>query len=177
MKIMLLGDGNSPHIIKWTKGLTTKGIEVGLWSIAKPEHGIYDDVKGLKLFYSHISQERLGLWAKIKYLTLLGHLRKSITAFGPDILHAHFASSYGLLGALTGFRPFIISVWGNDVYLYPHKNLIFKEILKFNLRKADKILSTSKVMATETGKFTKKHIQITPFGIDLEVFKVSQPNE
>src|SRR5690606_21009633 len=175
MKIMLLGDGNSLHIIKWTKGLTTKGIEVGLWSITKPDPGIYDDVKGLKLFYSNISQERLGLWAKIKYLTLLHHLRKSIKAFGPDIVHAHFASSYGLLGALVGFRPFIISVWGNDVYLFPTKNFLFKEILKFNLRKADKILSTSKVMARETAKYTKKHIQITPFGIDLDVFKAYPP--
>src|SRR5690606_19227639 len=43
--------------------------------------------------------------------------------------------------------------------------------------KADKILSTSKVMAIETEKYTKKAIEITPFGIDLEIFKVSKPKE
>lgn len=44
-------------------------------------------------------------------------------------------------------------------------------MLKYNLKKADKILSTSNVMAKETKLYTNKDIEVTPFGIDIEQFK------
>jgi glycosyltransferase involved in cell wall biosynthesis len=48
---------------------------------------------------------------------------------------------------------------------------LHRELIKFNLRKADKILSTSHVMAKETSKYTSKAIEVTPFGIDLNRFR------
>ncbi len=44
-------------------------------------------------------------------------------------------------------------------------------MLMYNLKKADKILSTSHVMAKETNLYTDKNIEVTPFGIDTEQFK------
>ena len=35
----------------------------------------------------------------------------------PDILHAHYATSAGLLGALTGFSPLVVTCHGSDVML------------------------------------------------------------
>jgi glycosyltransferase involved in cell wall biosynthesis len=45
-------------------------------------------------------------------------------------------------------------------------------ILKFNFRKADKILSTSHAMTGAIRRYTDKEVCVTPFGIDLNVFKV-----
>ena len=56
-------------------------------------------------------QKRAGGLSKLNYLKVLPELKKVIAGFKPDILHAHFATSYGLLGALSGFHPFILSVW------------------------------------------------------------------
>lgn len=98
-------------------------------------------------------------------------MKKVITEFKPDILHAHYASSYGLLGALSGFHPYIISVCGSDVFDFPNTSFLHKIVLKYNLSVADKILSTSNVMAIETSKYTNKEIIVTPFGIDLDKFK------
>jgi glycosyltransferase involved in cell wall biosynthesis len=43
-------------------------------------------------------------------------------------------------------------------------------MLKYNLKKADRILSTSHVMAQETKLYTNKNIEVTPFGINIEQF-------
>jgi glycosyltransferase involved in cell wall biosynthesis len=44
-------------------------------------------------------------------------------------------------------------------------------LIRRNLGKTDRILSTSQVMAEEAGNYTKKRIGITPFGIDPEQFR------
>ena len=43
-------------------------------------------------------------------------------------------------------------------------------IIKYNLKKADYILSTSNVMKKETEKYTNKEIKVTPFGVDINKF-------
>lgn len=87
------------------------------------------------------------------------------------MLHAHYATSYGLLGALTNYHPFIISVWGWDVYHFPRTTPIHRWLLEYNLRSADAIASTSHTMAKETGLYTNKQIHVTPFGVDTNVFR------
>lgn len=86
-------------------------------------------------------------------------------------MHAHRASSYGLLGALSGFHPYVVSVWGDDVYVFPERNLLFRRIIRFVLGRADRVLSTSHVMARQTAKYTDKEIEVTPFGIDMQHFR------
>lgn len=41
-------------------------------------------------------------------------------------------------------------------------------MFKYNLSKSDKILSTSNFMAKEIAKYSKKPVEITPFGVDLK---------
>ena len=89
----------------------------------------------------------------------------------PDILHAHYATSYSLVAALTGFHPLIVSVWGSDVYEFPKLSPINKMAVTYVLGKADRVLSTSRAMAAETLHYCRKDIGITPFGVDTEVFR------
>jgi glycosyltransferase involved in cell wall biosynthesis len=105
------------------------------------------------------------------YLAAFPRLKKILRNFKPDILHAHYAASYGLLGALSGFHPFILSVWGIDILTFPNNSILHKKMIEYSLKKADKILATSNFLAQETNKFTTKEILITPFGIDTEKFK------
>jgi glycosyltransferase involved in cell wall biosynthesis len=87
------------------------------------------------------------------------------------VVHSHYASSYGLLGALSGFHPFIVSVWGIDVYIFPNVSLIHKLITKYVLNKAEIISSSSNTMADEAKKFTDNILKVIPFGIDINTFK------
>jgi glycosyltransferase involved in cell wall biosynthesis len=172
MKILLLSDANSPHTIKWATSLALGDIDILIFSLSKcvvDEYNKYKNIK-IKTLNEKVTKKE-GSILKLKYLKALPLLKKILKEYNPDILHAHYASSYGLLGALTGFHPFIISVWGSDIFSFPKKSILHKEILKFSLKKADKILSTSHVMAKETKLYTKKEIEVTPFGIDTNKFK------
>jgi glycosyltransferase involved in cell wall biosynthesis len=172
MKLLLLSDPNSVHTIKWAKSLADNGLEIiifGLGDFAVNDYKKYSNIKVVTLNESITRDE--GSFSKLKYLKALPTIKKIIKEFKPDILHSHYASSYGLLGAISGFSPFILSVWGSDVFSFPNKSFLHKFIFKYNLKKADQILSTSHVMAREIKLYTNKVIEVIPFGIDMEQFK------
>lgn len=180
MKVLLLSDAYSIHTIKWAKSLSKKGIEIAIFSLNYNENegNPYQHNNKIKVYYcaDKNAKKRSSGFAKISYLKALPRLKQVIKEFKPNIVHAHYASSYGLLGALSGFHPFILSVWGSDVFDFPNISFLHKAVIKYNLAKADKILSTSKVMATETNKYTDKEVVVTPFGIELDKFKPLEVN-
>jgi glycosyltransferase involved in cell wall biosynthesis len=174
IRVLIIGDANSSHTFKWVTSLSKSGIIIGLWSLSEPRIDLYKDVAGITLGFGAIKQKRKGISAKLKYLTVFGNLKAFAKKFKPDIVHAHYASSYGLLGRLINFHPYVISVWGSDVFDFPNKNFVTKNIIINNLKNADHILSTGNVMALETKKYTNKNILVTPFGVDLEKFYSKQ---
>jgi L-malate glycosyltransferase len=174
MKIFYLADGASIHTKKWVFSLLDAGHRIHLFSLNpfnEQEYRDHSDKFSHTTFSLTHHKTKLGGLNKLGYLKVVTDVKNSITEFKPDIVHAHFASSYGLLGVKAGFHPLIISVWGYDVFHFPGRSFIHKNILKNNLSKADKILSTSHVMAKETNKYSDKIVEVTPFGIDTELFK------
>lgn len=172
MKLLLLSDPNSVHTIKWAKSLAQNNINIIIFGLGDFTVKDYDGISNIqvKTLEETVTRNE-GSFSKLKYLKALPIIKQIIKDFEPDIVHAHYASSYGLLGTLSGFHPFVLSVWGSDVFSFPLKSPIHKIMLRNNLKKADKILSTSYVMAKETKLYTNKDIEVTPFGIDMEDFK------
>jgi len=177
MKLLLLSNPNSVHTIKWAKSLANNGMHIIIFGLGELTVKDYDTIENIevRVIYKKITRVE-GALSKLTYLQALPKIKDIIKKFQPDILHSHYASSYGLLGALSGFSPFIVSVWGGDVFTYPHKSFIHKLALKYTFKKADKILSTSHIMAKETKLYTNKEIIVTPFGIDLDLFKPMEIN-
>jgi L-malate glycosyltransferase len=173
LKVILLADPFSAHVIKWANGLNSKGVEVLVFGLSEYDPIQFDPGVKVEIFKipQFVKWQNDGNWMKSTYLLSITKLNKIIKKFECDILHAHSASSYGLLGSLTNFHPYIISVWGNDVYNFPQKSKLFSYLIKNNFNKCDRIFSTSKVMAAETSKYTNKEIIVTPFGIDIEKFR------
>ncbi len=170
MKVLLLSEANSIHTKRWVEALHRRNVDIMLVSLSKPKDDFYE-VLGLKCLFINEMKSEASTVGKLGYLKLIRHVKRAVGEFRPDILHAHYASSYGLIGALAGFHPYIVSVWGSDVYEFPNLNPLNKRIIKYVLRKADVLLSTSNVMAKETHKYTDKEILITPFGVDTNRFK------
>jgi len=172
MKILILSDPSSPHTIKWVNSLHREGIEVFLFGLSKYDSTQYDDgirIESLQTPES-IKAKLDGSFFKLMYFAEFPRLKKIIRTFKPDIIHAHYAASYGLIGALSGFHPFILSVWGIDILTFPNNSVLHKKMIEYSLKKADKVLATSYYLAKETNKYTNKEILITPFGIDTEKF-------
>lgn len=174
IKILILADPNSPHTVKWVTSLAKTDFEVYIFGLTSAKHNLFDSFKNItdysldiKLSNKEVEKSK---FSKLRYLSSIRQLRRIIKTCKPDILHAHYATSYGLLAVLTNFHPCLISVWGSDVYDFPKASYLHKALFKFILNRADKLLSTSKVMAIETQKYASRHIEVTPFGIDLNLF-------
>jgi glycosyltransferase involved in cell wall biosynthesis len=100
-------------------------------------------------------------------------LRRLVRAVKPDLVNSHYASGYGLTGALVRYRPTLLSVWGSDVFDFPYESWIKGQLLRWNLRRADAIASTSEVMARQVIRLVPglpREITVTPFGVDTQRF-------
>jgi L-malate glycosyltransferase len=181
MRILFLADADSPHTRKWALSLAGKGFEIGIFSIRKGMSGWHKEVRNITLFDENgLSNDVFsgGITGKLAYLKQLPAVKRAIRTFRPHIVHAHYATSYGLLGALSGFHPLIISSWGSDVMDFPSKGFIAKRVLRYNLNKADLLLATSPTIEKYIHRITHKKVEITPFGVDTELFRPAlQPKQ
>lgn len=178
MRVLLLSDINSAHTRRWAISLQNSGIETGIFSLLPPET-IELEYLGIKIWHPGLFRKGIsdsGLIRKAGYLKAAGFVRRCIDQFKPDILHAHYASSYGLLASVSHFHPFFLTVWGSDVFDFPKSSRLGRAILKYNFRKADRIFSTGRILATEARKYTRKEIRLIPFGVDTQKFAPLPPD-
>jgi L-malate glycosyltransferase len=169
MKVLLLAPANNVHTKKWLEYYNSKGIIVVNVSLAnhKDEHPD-EHLENVSRIYLDLKISH-----KVSYIFTVSKLKRIIKSEKPDLVHSHYASSYGLIGALADFSPYVVSVWGSDIYDFPKKNVLTKSILTFALQKADYICATSPALEQETRKYLKeeKPLYITPFGVDMGKFK------
>jgi glycosyltransferase involved in cell wall biosynthesis len=178
MRILMLAEVNSSHTIKWVRGLLKAKLNVALFSFSPPERDYFGgevQVFSLRSSVKDGNSDSLNL-RKARYFGSLWSIMKLLRRYKPDILHAHYASSYGLIGALCRFSPFIVSVWGSDVFEFAPRNRATELVMRFVLKRADRILSTSRVMAAETERYTPKKCEVLAFGVDTDAFS-SRPDE
>lgn len=166
MKICYLSHATNYHTIKWCNYFVNLGYDVHLISFEEGE------IEGVKVHVINTGAKRGGSdIQKLKYLGSSRKIKNKIEEINPDIVHVHFATSYGIACALSGIKGYFLSVWGYDVYDFPEKSIFHKLILKYSLYRSDKILSTSRAMKKQTEKFTSKDIYVTPFGVNTKIFK------
>lgn len=171
----MLADVASGHTEKWAMGLAQRGIEVGIFSLNKTEFKWMANEPKVKVLFElkerHVAN---GIGSKITYFTYIPKLKKVIAKFKPDVVHAHYASSYGLLGSLSKFHPYVLSAWGTDVMKFPQESFMNKKIIRFNLKCADAVCATSDTINKCIQDIFPRKVHIIPFGIDFEAFK---PND
>lgn len=163
MKIALLAPSRSIHTQKWALFYQSQGIDVKVYTFK--DHYSEDNAKLVPTVVLPKS-----LPGKASYLAAAPALKKMLKEWQPDVLHSHFVSSYGLLGAMVNYKKYFVSVWGKDIFDFPKKSKLNKKLIEFTLSKATAVFSTSHVMAKETNIYTKRFVEVTPFGVDINIF-------
>lgn len=165
MKICFIAPADNYHTIKWSTWFCKHGHQVHIVSFTK------GSIDGCMVhFVDSGADVHGGDGQKLKYLLQAPKVHRIVKAIRPDIINVHYATSCGTVAALANLPPYILSVWGSDVYDFPRKSVLHKLMLQFSLRKAALLFSTSVAMAQEASKYTKKKFEITPFGVDCELF-------
>lgn len=173
-RILLLADINSSHTQKWAIGLAELGYQITIFSLTTPTNdwftihkinSVQDTVKSSNVNYAGSDLSKVG------YLTHLRKLKQVIREIKPDYVHAHYATSYGMLGMLSRFKPFYISVWGSDILEFPQKSFLHKALMKIILNSANHIFATSNLLLEKAKTLTQKPISLIPFGVDTNLFQ------
>jgi glycosyltransferase involved in cell wall biosynthesis len=164
--ICFLANAGSVHTQRWAKHFANKGYQVIVISFQPGE------IEGVTV----IQLPLVSLHFQINILLNLLKIRRLVREIEPDILHAHYATSYGLAGALTGRHPYIVTAWGSDVLIMPARSWIYRKIVRYALRAADIVTSMAPHM-TRHMIFEKlcraEKIVTLPFGTDTSLFNPS----
>jgi len=162
MKIAFLGAANSIHIIKWVTAFKQRGHDVYLLTMHPSD----------KYSLSNIKKYELNIPPPWGYYLNCWETRSILKYIQPDLLNTHYASGYGTLSRLVFFKPTLLSIWGSDVYDFPYQSHLKQKILRKNLAAPNFLASTSENMKLQTKKFimSNLHIEVTPFGVDMEMF-------
>jgi len=160
MKICYLADAPNVHTQKWARHFVERDDEVHVISF-RPAI-----IEGVQVHFIHTPVGRLS------YLLSANQIRQLVWRLAPDILHAQHATSYGLVGALAGYHPFLISSWGSDVVWSPRQFFLFDWMLRYNFKRADRVTATSHMLAKATTPFCPPgtYVHVIPFGVDTDVF-------
>ncbi|MFG3502814.1 glycosyltransferase [Pseudomonas sp. NPDC047963] len=163
MKIALLSGASSIHTVRWANGLNAAGHEVHVISQHKPCDSLDERV----VLHQFPFRGTLG------YFTMVPKVRRLLNQIRPDIVNAHYASGYATTARFVRYRPWLLSVWGSDVYDFPYKSPLHRWLVRSNLMAADAVASTSICMAEQTRSLapTLAEICITPFGVDTSAYK------
>lgn len=148
MNIWFLGNPGDNHTVKWTEYFK-------------------DGRFGWYWFYIVPLKSKL-----LNILFNAGRLRKDIKQGKPDILHSLYAGTWGMIGALSGFHPFVLTAFGSDI-LINSKSWWKRQAIKFQLRQADYIICNGEPLKRkmiELGADPKK-IRFIYWGQDPEEFK------
>ncbi len=175
MKYLIIGDGNSPHLLKWAKGLKND-VDLYIFSFNKVSDDLRDLLGEKRVFSAgHSLNQAGGNYSILKSLSLLNGVVKYIH---PHIVNPHYITSNGFMAVLLkrlmkyDYR-IIASCWGSDIFVNPHKNFLYKKITKYILHHSDLVTSDSYSMTDKILEFCNKKVLTFPFGVE-EMPKVSK---
>lgn len=169
MKVCFIADAKSIHTQRFVRYLTDKGHEVHVISHRKGH------VEGeLHYIGPYTPPKNIGLRAIIQLMRIISITRKIIREIKPDVLHAFYIQDCGFFAALSKFHPFMVTVLGSDLLIYPERSFVYRHITKYVLKKADKVHSVSEQITNKLIEMDVKHDKITtiPIGVDIKRFNL-----
>ncbi len=168
MKLVLLGDGESPHLEKWARALAPR---VELW--AASSRGFTPALAALVP-----ESRRLALGTRpdfaggnVGVLRCLPRLARWLKQVRADWIHAHYLTSHGTLAWLAT-RVFgapgrlVGSAWGSDILVTPQRSVAARLITARVLAACRLATSDSQVMAERMRELGAAEVMVFPFGLE-----------
>jgi glycosyltransferase involved in cell wall biosynthesis len=114
LSLAFLADPNSIHTRRWVGWFAERGHRV---TMLVPEGQAVDgglpESIAVVPFTPYTASRFHPLGAFRARRSIAGALRR----IEPDILHAHYLTGHGWHARMSGFRPYAITVWGNDILI------------------------------------------------------------
>ena len=162
MRIAYLSIGGHIHTTRWIEYFTRKGHEAFLLTV-QPEPIPNVEVIDIRTAWGP---------KPLRYAASLLKVKRILKRIKPDLLHTHFLTGYGYWGAFSGFHPFIMTVWGDDVYTTPYESLLKRRLAGAVLRRADWVTGDSEDILKDAVKLgaSPDRCTLIQWGVDFSSF-------
>lgn len=169
MRICYIADAGIIHTQRWVNYFARKGHQVHIITSRLGEG--YSEGVQLHLLTSLLPQHWKGS-GYINTLPWLVQVRRLISRMKPDIIDAHYITVNGYLGALSGFRPLVLTAWGSDVLIVMKESLCLRILIKYALKKVEMVICNSDTVKGELIKFgvNPAKVRIIYQGVDTKKF-------
>ena len=158
--LCLLGDANSVHVQRWASEMLQRGWRV---SVVTARPAVIEGVANL-IVLPPVARSR-------DWLFRSGAARRAVRALAPDIVHAHYITSYGWLAARAGLRPLVMTAWGSDLLLTPKQSVLMRWLTAWTLRQADLVTGDAIDLIDEVARYRPRHTPLlVHWGVDLARF-------
>lgn len=128
----LLGDASSVHVQRWAREMRARGWRVSLVT-ARPA-----PIEGVsQIVLRPVRRASDWLWR-------VGEARRALTQLQPDLVHAHYVTSYGYLAARAGLQPLVLTAWGSDLLVTPRQSALKRWLTAWSLRRARLVTGDSR---------------------------------
>lgn len=168
IRYLLIGDGSSPHLVKWVRELV-KYYNVFLISTQGIHPEITDLLPSGQLVSLDITMKPEG--GNLALLFKIPKVFSLIKMIDPAVVNAHYITSYGLLAAVVKQLPYkkyllVQSAWGTDILVTPFANRFYNLAARYSLNKAQLVTSDSEYMTAVVKKLSRTLVLTFPFGLD-----------
>jgi len=170
MRHVLIGDGESPHLLKWARALSAQpGLELWAASSRSFMPGFAGVVPAARRLELRTRPDTAG--GNLMLLRHLPRLARWLRQVDPDWLHAHYLTSHGTLAWLAqsvyGVRGRIVgSAWGSDILVTPQRSAAIRWLTRRVLLACTLCTSDSQVMATRMRELGAREVMVFPFGLE-----------
>jgi glycosyltransferase involved in cell wall biosynthesis len=165
MKVMVVGNADSPHIRRWVCGIKNDH-DVFL---ASDRHfsQVYD--RSIKTY----DLEPPVYVPKLRYLWMAAKLKSYVRRYQPDLIHAHGIASAGWLAALSGFHPFLLTAHGSDLLLLDQRSHLHRMATLRALRSSDFLTCVSNQLAEKARAigYPDSRLRTIYLGVDTKTFQ------
>lgn len=168
MRYVLVGDGESPHLLKWAQTLAP---QVELWVASS--RGFLPEF--ITLLPQH---RRLALGAKLEHrggnlglLLKLSALGRWLQQVDADWINPHYLTSHGTLvwAARSGWKlrgRLVGSAWGSDILVTPRRHGVYRWLTRQVLQACVITTSDSQHMARQMHELGAHEVMVFPFGLE-----------
>ncbi len=173
MKLVLIGDGESPHLLKWARAMANQSrCEQGLYvASSRGFDSAFDAVlpPGHRLALN--TRPRHG-GGNARVLLQLPRLTRWLRAIQPDWLHAHYLTSHGTMawaaqrwGGVSGHLA--CSAWGSDILVAARRPSPTQWLTRKVLQSCSLATSDSQHMADRMRDLGAREVMVLPFGLEV----------
>jgi glycosyltransferase involved in cell wall biosynthesis len=171
MKLCYIADANSVHTQRWITPFIERGDQVYLLSYI-PVKRTWTGLTEL------VDLTQLASVRKLRFVYWGWWLHRYVRRTKPDILHAHQLTGAGWLGVMADYQPLVVSGWGSDVLIEPHRSALRRILVKTVLSRCDRVTVPSQTMyrALRELGVSEEKVDLVPWGIETDIFRPT-PND